>query len=417
MKPLCLLITLLGSCLLPMLAQAAPKSLADATQMFDQMDREDMFEALEKASNCLSDDKFQCAKDQLAIAERLVNGAADQKVWTAVRDDYNAARQRQIDEANEEKRLVAEQRQAERDERDRQERRAERQEQKRQEAYAVGSAMMAGQTYLTPQQRQKLIDAYVASSMSGTGDTSAIYGAGNEISGEIQRNTERKRERAVQAQEQHERTRQNLEQQRAESQRSRETSRAQLQAAQAEQRAKRPEPGTSAKVEVAKAEPAKAAPVKPASQPVASAPASKAAEAPRATLASAKPEPAKPAAAEQKPVKPVEPAFQQQLRPLGTTTNSAGDECRSWVNPSYPVSMEACSYRNGGSGYVRVVNNGNTAADVCWSVVYGTGGKERGCFIKMGPGEVTQPSCFSCGNNNKGKGVRQVQLEKYQPVK
>lgn len=102
------------------------------------------------------------------------------------------------------------------------------------------------------------------------------------------------------------------------------------------------------------------------------------------------------------------------LMTLGMISVAQADKCQSWTHKAYPVTLEACSYENGGSGYAKITNNGNTAADVCWSVVSNSGNKDKGCYSNMPAGESTSPSCFQCGTKNGG--VQYILLEKYKVV-
>lgn len=87
------------------------------------------------------------------------------------------------------------------------------------------------------------------------------------------------------------------------------------------------------------------------------------------------------------------------------------DQCYSWGHRAYPVTMEACSYTSGGSGYYKITNDGNQTAQVCWTVVFNDGRKDSGCNSNLGPGQSTRGSCFSCGAKNGG--ARHILLEKY----
>ena len=98
---------------------------------------------------------------------------------------------------------------------------------------------------------------------------------------------------------------------------------------------------------------------------------------------------------------------------LGLAAAAHADECRTWVDKTHPVTMEACSYTNGGSGYYKITNNADKAATVCWNVVFNDDKKSKGCNLNLGPKESTQGSCFSCGRKNAG--AREVVLESYKP--
>lgn len=95
--------------------------------------------------------------------------------------------------------------------------------------------------------------------------------------------------------------------------------------------------------------------------------------------------------------------------------SAQADECAAWTHKAYPVSMEACSYPNGGSGYVRITNNGNSAADVCWIVVFNSGQQRRSCYSAMPAGEPHEASCASCGMKNGG--AKYVLLDKYESTR
>lgn len=85
-----------------------------------------------------------------------------------------------------------------------------------------------------------------------------------------------------------------------------------------------------------------------------------------------------------------------------------------WGHKAYPVTMAACSYSNGGSGYYVITNNGSKTAEVCWSVVSNDGKKDKGCNSNLGSGESTKGSYFQCGTKN-GR-ARYILLESYKAV-
>jgi hypothetical protein len=99
---------------------------------------------------------------------------------------------------------------------------------------------------------------------------------------------------------------------------------------------------------------------------------------------------------------------------FGIASEAQADQCQSWTHKAYPVTMEACSYTNGGSGYAKITNDGSTAANVCWTVVLNDGREIKGCYTNMPAGESTSPSCFGCGSKNGG--ARHILLEKYQVI-
>lgn len=90
----------------------------------------------------------------------------------------------------------------------------------------------------------------------------------------------------------------------------------------------------------------------------------------------------------------------------------AGDRCESWEHRGYPVSFQACSYENGGSGYYVVENNGRSPAAICWTVNFNDGRSDNGCNSNMAPGESTRGSCFRCGSKNGG--ARDFTLRSYE---
>lgn len=92
------------------------------------------------------------------------------------------------------------------------------------------------------------------------------------------------------------------------------------------------------------------------------------------------------------------------------TAPAFADECQSWGHKAYPVTMEACSNRDGGSGYYRITNNGTERAEVCWTVVSNNGRRNKGCHT-LDAGETGDGSCFDCGSKNVG--VEYILLEKY----
>lgn len=99
---------------------------------------------------------------------------------------------------------------------------------------------------------------------------------------------------------------------------------------------------------------------------------------------------------------------------LGLAGVAQADQCASWTHNAYPVSMSACSYDNGGSGYVQITNNGSRAANVCWTVVFNDGRTQDSCYRGMESGATTTPSCASCGSKNGG--ARHVLLQKYEEL-
>lgn len=90
---------------------------------------------------------------------------------------------------------------------------------------------------------------------------------------------------------------------------------------------------------------------------------------------------------------------------------SYADQCQSWGHKAFPVTMEACSNRDGGSGYYRITNDGPQAASICWSVVSNNGKTDNGCHSNLGAGETARGSCFDCGSKNVG--IQYILLKEY----
>lgn len=82
-----------------------------------------------------------------------------------------------------------------------------------------------------------------------------------------------------------------------------------------------------------------------------------------------------------------------------TTVYAGGDDCEERFHRGYPVTLEQCSYSNGGSGYYNITNTGNQRARVCWEI----GGRNPGCRT-LDPDESAKGSCYDCGNNNHQNG-------------
>jgi hypothetical protein len=91
------------------------------------------------------------------------------------------------------------------------------------------------------------------------------------------------------------------------------------------------------------------------------------------------------------------------------------DTCQSWTHTAYPVTMEACSYPNGGSGYYKITNNGSQPAAICWTIVTNDGRELKGCNSSLDAGESSSGSCSSCGAKNSG--VRHILLNKFRSVR
>ena len=86
------------------------------------------------------------------------------------------------------------------------------------------------------------------------------------------------------------------------------------------------------------------------------------------------------------------------------------DTCEGWTHKGYPVSMKACSYTSGGSGYAEIANNGGRKARLCYTIVANNGREMEGCTTLV-PGESSAVSCASCGS--KIGGARHVLLRSY----
>lgn len=107
--------------------------------------------------------------------------------------------------------------------------------------------------------------------------------------------------------------------------------------------------------------------------------------------------------------------FSLCLLALGLAPLTAhADECASWGHRAFPVTLEACSYDSGGSGYYRITNDGSSAARICWTVVSNSGREDDGCNNHLESGESTTGSCFDCGSNNDG--VKYILLKRYEAV-
>ena len=89
----------------------------------------------------------------------------------------------------------------------------------------------------------------------------------------------------------------------------------------------------------------------------------------------------------------------------------AADQCSEWISRESPVTMEACSNKDGGSGYYRITNTGTKAAKVCWTIISSSGKPDGSCNLNMKPGEATRGSCFRCGAKNEG--VQRIELKSY----
>ena len=93
-------------------------------------------------------------------------------------------------------------------------------------------------------------------------------------------------------------------------------------------------------------------------------------------------------------------------------TAAHADRCVGWEQPGQLVSLESCSYDNGGSGYYKVTNRGTRPATVCWTMEFNNGKKDRGCHSSLGAGKESTGSCFHCGGKNTG--TRSMALTKYE---
>ncbi|WP_150102910.1 hypothetical protein [Sideroxydans lithotrophicus] len=98
---------------------------------------------------------------------------------------------------------------------------------------------------------------------------------------------------------------------------------------------------------------------------------------------------------------------------LASASKAEQDDCQTWTHRAYPVEMSVCSRAGGGSGYVKVTNNGNRSASICWTIVANNGNRERMCHSSMGPGETDDASAYQCGVNTKYGGCNQILLESY----
>lgn len=89
------------------------------------------------------------------------------------------------------------------------------------------------------------------------------------------------------------------------------------------------------------------------------------------------------------------------------------DQCMKWVHGSFPVTMLACSYPDGGSGYYKIINEGKRTAAFCWSVVDKSGRHMKRCDSNLAAGKFAEGSCSQCGS--KKGGIQKIVLEKYEP--
>ena len=96
------------------------------------------------------------------------------------------------------------------------------------------------------------------------------------------------------------------------------------------------------------------------------------------------------------------------------SVSAQADSCEGWQHRGYPVSMQACSYTSGGSGYAEITNNGNRSARLCYTIVANNGREMEGCAT-LDPGESTTPSCASCGSKNGG--ARHILLRSYKETR
>lgn len=143
-----LLATLLGS-----VAHADAGKVNAMREAFARMDREDFFDGIEKANECMQSRDFACAEKQLAEVKDLADSAADQRLFALAVSNLQAEKQ-QAAEDQRRWREEAERRQREQAARIAAEEEAEEREQRRQRiaddeerARVIGSAIMsAGQS-------------------------------------------------------------------------------------------------------------------------------------------------------------------------------------------------------------------------------------------------------------------------------
>jgi hypothetical protein len=211
---------------------ASASSLVEASAMFDQMDREELLEALDKASACIEQHAFDCASQQLKAAKGFINSDADRKLWELVDNADTAERKIVREESEAEERAEREELEWEREQERRAERAADREAERWQEGYRMAHAMLAPQTHLTPDQKEQIARAAGGDMVSG--GTSNISAAGQEINDGLRERLAQKQERLEQLREDQQRQRmaQRAEQQRMIEQRRREASQATSQARQ-----------------------------------------------------------------------------------------------------------------------------------------------------------------------------------------
>ncbi len=89
----------------------------------------------------------------------------------------------------------------------------------------------------------------------------------------------------------------------------------------------------------------------------------------------------------------------------------AADICDSWTDYAHKVTMQACSYPDGKSGYYKVTNHSGQAARVCWTMVTNSGKTSDRCHSGLGHNESSTGSFFQCGKKNDG--CQAIRLKSY----
>ena len=95
------------------------------------------------------------------------------------------------------------------------------------------------------------------------------------------------------------------------------------------------------------------------------------------------------------------------------SANTMADDCITWTSRDYPVSFETCSYSSGPSGYLKLSNDGDVKADICWTIYFNNGKQDKGCHSSKGIERAESSSCYYCGRSS---GVSGIDVTKYEPL-
>jgi hypothetical protein len=87
-------------------------------------------------------------------------------------------------------------------------------------------------------------------------------------------------------------------------------------------------------------------------------------------------------------------------------------QCTVSIDFDDVATIEGCS--TGGSGYTRITNHMNVTVRMCWSLEFEDGSTDTRNCRSFEPQETAQSSCFRCGLDTRGRGLKDAEIYRHE---